>query len=123
MIPQNTYQTTSEIGGNRDYRLLGEHMGGLTQGVDALKGWIALALSTERYAYPVFSPAFGIELVFTKTQPNSAIERAIIDALSQDERILRVRDFTITREGGKVSAAFTVDSVYGAFETETLLYV
>lgn len=123
MIPQNTVQTTSTAEGEQDYRLLGSRMGGLARGVDALKGWIALALATERYAYPIFSPAFGLDLVFSRKMSDSELERAIGDALCQDERILGVRDVKITRKGGTVSATFTVDSVYGAVETETLLYV
>ena len=123
MIPQNTYQTTGAAQSTRDFRLLEEHMGGLCDGKAALEGWIACTLSTERYTYPIFSHEYGVEYDHRRVMSDTDLQNAITDALEHDERILGVRDFIITRKGESVSAAFTVESVYGAFETETELYV
>ena len=98
-------------------------MGGLCDGKAALQGWIACALSTERYLYPIFSHEYGVEYSHRQVMSDSQLQNAICDALEHDERILGIRDFTITRKGESVSAAFTVESVYGEFETETELYV
>ena len=119
MIPQNTRQTTGERVTVRDFRLLDTNMGGLCEGKDALIGWIACTLSTERFSYPIFSDAYGVEYNHRRVMRDSEIQNAITDALEHDERILSIRDFIITRKGESVSAAFTVESVYGAFETET----
>lgn len=123
MIPQNTYQTTGATGEVRDFRLLDENMGALCDGKEALIGWIACVLSTERFSYPIFSSDYGVEYDHRRVMSDSDLQNAITDALEHDERILGIRDFTITRKGESVSAAFTVESVYGAFETETNIYV
>jgi len=123
MIPQNTYQTTGVKTETRDFRLLDENMGGLCDGKEALMGWIACVLSTERYTYPIFSHEYGVEYDHRRVMSDAQIQNAIVLALEHDDRILGVRDFIITRKGESVSAAFTVESVYGEFETETDIYV
>ncbi len=123
MIPQNTYHTTGALSHGRDFRLLDENMGALCQGREQLKGWISCVLSTERYAYPIYSHAYGVEYDHRAPMSDAQLQNAIIDALARDERILGVRDFLITRKGDSVLASFTVESVYGEFETETDVYV
>lgn len=123
MIPQNSYTMRTPKVGEKDYRFCGEHMGGLVGGVEALKGWIALALSTERYAYPIFSDHFGAEYDLNKRMSDEALSTAITDALTVDPRITRVFGFTITRKGGEISATFTVETVYGTFETTETIHV
>lgn len=123
MIPQNTYQTVGELVPTRDFRLLETRMGGLCEGKDALEGYIACVLSTERFLYPIFSSEYGVEYTHRRVMRDAELQNAITDALEHDERILGIRDFTITRKGESVSAAFTVESVYGEFETETDIYV
>jgi len=86
-------------------------------------GWIACVLSTERYTYPIFSHEYGVEYDHRRVMSDAQIQNAIVLALEHDDRILGVRDFIITRKGESVSAAFTVESVYGEFETETDIYV
>ncbi len=123
MIPQNRYPTVQAAAGEKNYLLRGDRMGTACSGVKALRGWITLALSTERYAYPIFSAGFGLDCRVGEWMSDQALSSAIRSALMVDERILSVDGFTITREGGEVSAAFTVDSVYGAFETKEIINV
>ena len=62
---------------------------------------------------------YGVELADLFGKPLSyalpEVERRITEALLQDDRITAVHDFTFTKgRGGRVTAAFTVESVFGS---------
>lgn len=113
MIP--SYETSSYAAyeGNCDYTLTDRGMGGVKGGKDALIGWMTVALTTERGAYPIFSKEFGVAF-----GDDAVLEQSIRATLSRDERIRSVDKVEIIRERGSVSARVTVRTVYGACETE-----
>ena len=123
MIPQNDYMAVVPSEGKRDFQLLGDRIGGLGDSVTALENWILTVLSTERGGSPIFSRDFGLNLKFGSGVTDAELIHAITEALTRDARIRRVEDFTITRERGSISAAFTVHSVYGALRSEMNQYV
>lgn len=98
-----------------------DRVSGYTDGLEAMKQAVYLILSTERYAYPIYSWNYGIELrdLFGK-QMNYVIpvlKQRIQDALSQDDRITSVEDFDFKTNRNTLTATFTVKTTQGDFET------
>lgn len=95
---------------------------GHTDDLDAIKQSIYLILSTERYAFIIYSWDFGVELVDLIGQPMpyvmSELPRRITEALTQDDRIEDVVDFEFERNGKKLHTTFTVVTTAGNIPTE-----
>ena len=93
---------------------------------EALKIWIIKALhgQTSRYTHRAYSNRYGNEItsLFGRSLKNSLLKselkRYIEEALLVNPYIKRISDFTYAKNGAKVSAVFTVTSVYGNFEQE-----
>ncbi len=84
---------------------------------------IYLILSTERYAYLIYSWNYGVELVELIGQPKEyalpEIKRCITEALLQDDRITSVDGFEFETGKKTVHVTFTVHSIFGDLEVET----
>lgn len=88
--------------------------------IEAVKQAIYKILMTERYTYEIYNWNYGIELNNLLGKPKeyvySEIERRIIDALSVDDRIIKVYDFIFSEpEKDKkttVIVTFTVSTIY-----------
>ena len=95
---------------------------GQTNGLEAVKQMIYTILSVERYEYLIHSNDFGIELaeLFGKPVPFvlPELKRRITEALTQDDRIEDVTDFSFETKRGKVFAEFVVHTVFGDVRTE-----
>ena len=93
---------------------------------EALKIWIIKALhaQTSRYTHRAYSNRYGNEItsLFGRSLKNSLLKselkRYVEEALLVNPYIKRISDFSYTKSGAKVSAVFTVTSVYGNFEQE-----
>ena len=110
---------------SRTFRLREEEgrMAGMADGLDAVRQAVRLILSVERYAWLIHSWNYGVELADLFGKPLSyalpEVERRITEALLQDDRITAVHDFTFTKgRGGRVTAAFTVESVFGSLHED-----
>lgn len=94
--------------------------------VDELKAMhqvIYKILNTERYQYIIYSWNYGIETLDLYGEPISyvcpEIERRIIEALTQDDRIESVDNFEFDySEKGKLHVTFSVHTIYGDLEEE-----
>lgn len=90
--------------------------------LDAVIQAIYLILNTERYEYLIYSWDYGIELLDLYGMPMpyviSEIKRRVEDALTQDDRIDSVSDFTFEKTGTKLYVTFTVNSTFGDVETD-----
>lgn len=97
---------------------------GKVSGREAMKQAVFLALHTERFTYAIYSWNYGAELQALYGQGmtpylQARLQRAIEDALMQDDRVLRVTDFTFTpAAGGAMLLAFTVQTTQGDIPTE-----
>lgn len=96
---------------------------GKTDELDAVQQAVYKILNTERYTYPIYSWNYGIELVDLFGQPlpwvYPELEMRITDALTWDDRINSVTDFEFEESGKNVvHAKFTVNSIFGSFESE-----
>ena len=96
---------------------------GMVDELESLRQAIYLILSTERYAYLIYSWNYGVELVELIGQPKEyalpEIKRCITEALLQDDRITAVDGFEFETEKKTVHVTFTVHSIFGDLEVET----
>lgn len=95
---------------------------GTTDGLDALRQAVFLCLSTQRYEHAIYSRGYGVE---TKHLPGQdyglarkALEEAVRDALSQDDRIESVGGFSFSRVGDTVTVSFSVTGTGGTTKLE-----
>ncbi|MCI1958826.1 MAG: DUF2634 domain-containing protein [Clostridia bacterium] len=90
--------------------------------IEAVKQAVYLMLNTERYDWLIFSWNYGIELKDLFGKPinyvKSELKRRIKEALTQDDRISDVSDFSFEKTArNTLSVKFTVTCDYGAFES------
>lgn len=112
-LPSHTYKLNMEKARSVDY----------TDGLEAVKQAVYKILLTERYDYVMYSGNYGIELKDLFGQPVSYVcpelERRITEALTWDDRIDSVSDFAFDlSKKGVVAVSFTVNSIFGSFDTE-----
>lgn len=93
---------------------------GMTDERDALLQAIYLILNVERYAFPIYTWNYGTELADLIGQPRdyamSEIKRRITEALTQDDRITGVENWSFETAGKVVRVNFTVKTIYGAVD-------
>ena len=97
---------------------------GFTDEKEAVRQAIYKILSTERYAYPIYSWDYGIELSDLYGEDVryvcAELEDRIKEALTQDDRIVDVTDFKFDiKEKGIVKVKFTVESIEGNIDIES----
>lgn len=100
-----------------------EHVRGETEGIEAVQQAVYCILNTERYEYLIYPWEYGVELQDLFQEPLSYVlpelKRRITEALTQDDRIIDVGDFTFdTSRRGSVNAAFTIRTIYGEMQVE-----
>lgn len=95
---------------------------GMTDEADAMLQAVYLILSVERYAYPIYSYNYGVELADLIGQPKDyvmgEVKRRITEALTQDDRIESVDGWEFETTKKSVIVRFTVHTIYGNIETK-----
>ena len=105
-----------------------EVINGMTDGLDAMQQTIYMILNTERYQYIIYSWNYGIELIDLFGEPVTYVcpelERRIIEALTQDERILLVDTFSFdVSVKGKIHVTFTAHTIFGDVDAEKVVNI
>ncbi len=130
MIPVNTILTeeiTEDSYVGRTYKIVvnesnENRISGYVDDLESVKQAIYLILSTERYAYIIYSWDYGIELVDLFGKPisyvMSELQERIDDALTQDDRIESVDNFEFEISKNRIHTTFTVNTTVGNFDTE-----
>ena len=129
MIPSMNSILTTEIEvesqGTKNYQMhfTEKFINGYVDELKAMHQVIYKILNTERYQYIIYSWDYGIETVDLYGEPISyvcpEIERRIIEALTQDDRIESVDNFEFDySEKGKLHVTFSVHTIYGDLEEE-----
>jgi phage baseplate assembly protein W len=99
-----------------------DRINGYIDDVEAIKQAIYLILNTERYQFIIYSWDYGIELLDLFGKPMSYVTaelpRRVKEALTQDDRIENVTDFTFEKEGKKLHTTFTVVTALGNIPTD-----
>lgn len=97
-------------------------VGGMTDEQDAVLQTVYLILNVERYAFPIYSRNYGSELSDLIGKPMdfamSEIKRRITEALTQDDRITGVDNWSFETGNRWVRASFTVNTIYGDLTAE-----
>ncbi|NGQ95508.1 DUF2634 domain-containing protein [Brevibacillus sp. SYP-B805] len=114
--PSKTYALDFETG----------EVGGLIDGESAVRQFIRKAIMTARFRFPIYgvSHEYGCELedLIGQDLPiellNAEIPRVITEALMIDDRIQRVYNFDISREGDGLFVSFFVDTAEGTLREE-----
>ena len=90
-------------------------------GIDAVKQAVDIILNVERFRWQIFKPYSGALwdglLGNDSGYVSAELQRRIREALSMDDRIRGISDFSYSIDGDVLSASFRVDTVYGSFET------
>ena len=91
---------------------------GKADDVEAVRQAVSKIINTERYEYEIYSWDYGIELqdLYGKPVPYvmSEIKQRITDALTADDRIETVDDFTVERAGkNTLNCTFKVTTIQG----------
>lgn len=98
---------------------------GYADGQEAMVQVIFNILNTERYQYVIYSWNYGIELIDLYGQPVSYVipelKRRITEALTWDERIIGVDNFSFDVDKGKITCNFTVHTIFGDIEIEKVV--
>lgn len=119
-IDSNVEIIEESIQPTKTYKIKDGRIVGFCDDIEALKQAIELILETERYEYIIYSWNYGSEIKGLIGQDKDIVEselkRRIREALTQDDRIDNVDDFSFKYEGDSVLVKFTVFSIYGDFE-------
>lgn len=98
---------------------------GETEGREAVQQAVDILLNVERFRHQIFQPYSGMERDGLIGQdPGYAaaeLQRRVTEALTMDDRIRGISDFHYTVQGQNLTATFTVDTVYGAIQSEVTL--
>jgi hypothetical protein len=134
LIPQNTFYDADEL--QIDISAPGEfpsktyyfdierdRIRGYTDGQIAMKQAIYKILMTERYDWVIYSWNYGVELRDLFGKPRSycvsEIKRRVTEALTQDDRINSVDDFSFDLSTPEtVKTKFTAQTIFGSVDAE-----
>lgn len=93
---------------------------GTTDGAEAMLQTVYLILNTERYQYPIYSRNYGVEFAnligMSRDFVMSELKRRITEALTQDDRIESVDEWSFFHTYKSVVASFVVHTIYGNVE-------
>lgn len=96
--------------------------GRIITGLDAIKQWVMIVLSTERYYFPQYSWDHGVEFSkligqnYDENYITSEVKRMIEDAILIDPNILGIDNFKCSMKNDKLTVSFTINTIYGGGE-------
>lgn len=109
--PSQTWYINQETG-----RIQGE-----ITGIEAVTQAIDIILNVDRFRWQIYRPYSGMQWDgLIGQEPGyvaSELQRRITAALTMDDRIRGISDFSYTTSGNTISASFTVNTVYGDTQT------
>lgn len=107
---------------SKTWRLSGNRLQGMIDGREAAAQAADLTLSTERFFYDIFSYDYGVELADLigkdREYAKADLRRRIEEALGEDDRITGISDFTIDFDREAANVRFSVNTIFGDFNTE-----
>lgn len=108
---------------SKTYKISNGRIAGYVDELDAMRQAVDKILSTERFAWNIYSEDYGSDVNDLIGEDfdlvNSELERLITEAISADDRIVSVEDFTITQtKSNSALATFRVVTVFGVIDIE-----
>lgn len=103
-----------------------KNINGYIEGLETMKQVIYKILNTERYEYQIYSWNYGIELKDLLGEPLdyvcAELQRRIIEALIQDDRIISVDNFSFeSYKKNVLETRFTVHTIFGDIDDEMVV--
>lgn len=88
---------------------------GEVDGYEAVKQAVEIILNTERYRWQIYQPYSGVEWDIGRSPEyvTARLLKRVTDALTVDDRVISVTDFTFSINGDSLTAQMTVNTVYG----------
>ena len=109
--PSQTWYVNQQTG-----RIQGE-----ITGIEAVAQAVDIILNVDRFRWQIYRPYSGMQWDGLIGQAPgyvaSELQRRITAALTMDDRIRGISDFSYTVSGNTISASFTVNTVYGDTQT------
>ena len=100
-------------------------MGGMIDGLDALRQSIYLMLTIEADQYIIYPYTYGVNTLDLIGKPSYYVVAVLPDRIKEtllsDDRITDVSDFEFEVNQNKLHVKFVVTSIYGTFEDETVV--
>lgn len=97
----------------------------MDEGLEAVRQAVEIALNVERFQWQIYNTNFGAELSELVGDDEAYIEaelpRMVEDALSPDNRVVSVDNYTFSRSGDALAVSFSVHTVFGDLEEEVEL--
>lgn len=97
----------------------------MDEGLEAVRQAVEIALNVERFRWQIYNTNFGAELSELVGDDEAYIEaelpRMVEDALSPDNRVVSVDNFSFSRSGDALVVSFSVHTVFGDLEEEVEL--
>lgn len=94
---------------------------GRGDGYEAVRQAVEIIVNVERFRWQIYTPNFGTDLDgLLGNDPGfaaSELQRRLADAFLPDSRILGISDFSYTFRDAALTAAVTVDTVFGKVRT------
>ena len=94
----------------------------MDEGLEAVRQAVEIALNVERFRWQIYNTNFGAELSELVGDDEAYIEaelpRMVEDALSPDNRVVSVDNYTFSRSGDALAVSFSVHTVFGDLEEE-----
>lgn len=107
---------------SRTYKIDGDRIQGVIDGIEAVRQAVDLTLSIERFEYPIYSWDYATEtkdlIGKSREYVQGDLERRIAEALAEDDRVTGISDFTVSFSGETATATFTVNTVFGNIENQ-----
>jgi hypothetical protein len=92
------------------------------EGKEAVRQSVIRILGTERFRYPVYSSDYGLDTVDLVGRDRdyvcAELERRISEALTVDDRIVKVTDFVFRVLKGEIHVSFVVHTKFGVLKIE-----
>lgn len=94
---------------------------GEVDGLAAVRQAVEIILNVERFRWQIYRPYSGMQWEGLIGQDPgyvaSELQRRIAEALTMDDRVRGISNFTYTVTGDRLSASLTVNTVFGEYET------
>ena len=104
-----------------------ERIVGMTDELEAMRQAVYLRLLIPKGKYPIYSRNYGSELYTLVGKPipyaMSEAKRMINDALTADDRITLTSGFNFKRGKGTLLTSYTVKTIFGDLEAETVITI
>lgn len=97
----------------------GKLTGRIITGLEAIRQWVKISLTTERYLFPQYSWNHGSDFNaligqgYDEDYINTEVKRMISEVVSQEEAITGFDELKIEMKGDRLSVSFVIDTIYG----------